>query len=364
LVSRQDELIETQNAISDQIRRQGDRDDLTDVMKELRRLEEAHDKEAAGKTEIPKIFEKRVIRLTNSFTPYAGIIIYTKIEGVGLKPIMTLRDRPASPERATILRALLDARAMTEEIRNSANFTFADFSDETLKDYDFSGLNLQFSDFRGALVANCKFVKAHLDDADLSSYHNDYRSRIVRPSGSEDAITLFRKCDFRSASLKRTKFKETHCNLCSFASASAIDGDFEGAKLAICRFDGSIFQNCDFDQAEISQSIMPSVTFTSPSPINSHITVESDLASYNPIYAVWTNCTWSRTIFQTVWVGRPNWSDGLPNGLGSKLKVSKAPETNSDSVWLDQQAEPVSWLVRGGIPNGFPYLVETEEAAQ
>jgi len=373
LVSKQDELIETQNVISDEVRRQADRAELADILKELRGIEEAREKGTPDKggnenpekreKELSLKYDKRVIRLTNALTPHAGTVINTKIEATGPKPVMTVRDRATSPERAALLRALLDAGVMTDGIRDNGNFSFADFSDETLKGYDFSRLNLRFSDFRGALVTNCRFIRASFDDADLSSYQKIGRIRVVRPSSKEESLTLFSKCDFRSASLKRTKFRETSCLVCTFSSATAIEVYFMGAKLALCRFDGSNFQDSNFDRAEITDSILPAVTTTLASVISSD-TVEADLASYNSTYALWTNCSWSGTIFRTDWVSQQNWSAGLPNGFARKLKVSVAPQTTPEFIWLDQEVEPNSWLARGKGPKDSPYVVNTEEPAE
>jgi uncharacterized protein YjbI with pentapeptide repeats len=361
LLARQDELIETQNAIADATRRGGERADLTDILHELKTREETVDK-----TAVSPIFERRVIRLTNSFTPYVGVMTYAKSEGTGLKPVTTTRDRPTSPERAALLLALLNAGALTDNIRHDGNFTFADFADATLRDADFRRLNLQWSDFRGAVIQDCTFIGAQLDDADFSSYPRYDRSRVVRPSGKADPLTLIVRCDLGSTTLGRINFNQTSFVLCSFDSATAIYGHFEGAVMSLCRLEGSKFVDCNLNGSTINNSVVPDFINYAPTSNDSKEAFQSDLMFIDLTPQSWTNCSYDRTIFNTVWVSDADWIRRLPDALRQRLKISKAAKVSPDFSWLDREAYKNSWLAEAGslydqAPKGWPYIVEEKD---
>ena len=181
-----------------------------------------------------------------------------------------LTDRPASPERGQLLRALVQAGVHQYALLDfyGLDLSFALAPDITLALQSFPGGRLSFadlrraqiveSDFRGAELENARFLRARIERSRFDAlpsnqapgpYRADGATYPTALAGADFSQAILRGCSFDGAQalaavfdgalIERVSFRDTDLGAASFRGAALVKADFTGANLKSVELDGA-----------------------------------------------------------------------------------------------------------------------------
>jgi len=195
LTKKQNQLIETQNALSEANRRSALIYDLTSIMDSIQ-VEAASFTNGYTET-LPMEIQSRIVAVSKAMRPYR----YLKEDG-------TLTERALSPERGQLLLYLAQVGA---RIPQEASFESADLRGAHLFRANLYGAKLANADLRNAILVDSDFGQADLRGALLNSA---YMSSV------NFGVALLDYADFEEADLSGSTFNETDITDTNFKNAN------------------------------------------------------------------------------------------------------------------------------------------------
>ena len=173
-----------------------------------------------------------------------------------------LIDRPASPERGQLLRALTASGLRELEVLNfygmDLSYAYAPgirlfliSSQMGQFSYaDFSFANVLETKMQGAWLSHARFTQAYLRDSDFGALPGE----LVKPPFSGELPffnTQLDGADFTGAVAERVGFVGAHAMAANFDGATLIAPDFRYATLAAATFRGAALINPQFEGADL-----------------------------------------------------------------------------------------------------------------
>ena len=122
------------------------------------------------------------------------------------------------------------------------------------------------SDFRGAHLRKCKFIKQNFDRSDFNGAIIEDCEFIDCSFGNYGLCTSivkrtsFVRCDHNSSEISRTSFKSCHFDKVNFFSVTAFDLTFDKTSFRNCIFERAGFENIDFSSCTIENSNLSDMT--------------------------------------------------------------------------------------------------------
>ncbi|MCC5987534.1 MAG: pentapeptide repeat-containing protein [Pararhodobacter sp.] len=189
-------------------------------------------------------------------------------ERAGPAPLV---DRPASPERGQLLRAMVEnglrrtdllswyglnlshAHApginLTNVSLQLAHLDFADFSGGDVAGTDFAGAALNMARFRAAQLLRSRFASPEAGTLNLPLGPDETRWSFTRLSGADFSRALIRQSDFSRVHALAASFDGAFLDEVDFSGAALSAATFRGAVLISPRFDGAELRSIDLDGA-------------------------------------------------------------------------------------------------------------------
>lgn len=173
-----------------------------------------------------------------------------------------LIDRPASPERGQLLRALTASGLRELEVLNFYGMDLSYAYAPGVRLYllsaqmgqfsyaDLSFANVFESQFGGAWLSHTRFRQAYLRDTDFGAVPGD----LVKPPFSGDLpffATQLDGADFSDAVLQRVGFVGSHAVAARFDDATLIAPDFRFATISAATFRNAALLNPQFEGADL-----------------------------------------------------------------------------------------------------------------
>jgi len=186
---------------------------------------------------------------------------------------LDLVDRPASPERGQLLRAMAQAGIRQYELFNSfgldlsyayapgLRFFASSFQAGELSYADFSFAQVFESDFAGSFMFNARFRQAFIRDPNFGAVPGDQDNPpfdaslpfyVTTLTGADFTDALIRDSDFKAINGLAMNFDTAALVSIDFSEASIPASTFRDAVILDVRFDGTDLRSVDFDGAYVA----------------------------------------------------------------------------------------------------------------
>ena len=175
-----------------------------------------------------------------------------------------LIDRPQSPERGQLLRALINAGVVEQEVLNfrGMDLSFAQarglrliltsMQGAQLAYADLSGAVLREVDLGGAYAENIRLVGAAITDSSFASVPAAAARPPFARAPGVTYVTFLTGADFSRAQLANTSFADADLTASNFDGALLQGVDFSQASLAAATLRGAVLIDVDFTGAALN----------------------------------------------------------------------------------------------------------------